>query len=126
MLGVMTLTLPSYANFEVTVNPSQISPINEYKLFLYEESVKQGLSYADFSKLREAIRRESNWIPTAYHKNKNKTEDNSLAQINSCWEKYAKENGYEFYKSDWRQNLQLAVQIYKIQGIKAWTSMRYK
>jgi len=95
----------------------------EWKLFLYEETLRQGLSYKDFVLLREIAYAESGF--NHFNKNgevlvgKKNNKDIGIFQINSYYhEKKAKELELDIRNP--YGNIKYAVLLYKEQGSKPW------
>jgi len=98
-----------------------LSEVERYKLFLYEEVLRNDLTYRDFVLLRKIIQCESGW--RQFDKNGNllvsKKGDVGLFQIS---QKYHLENSkkLDYDISDWKDNLRFGVFLYKKDGSIYW------
>jgi len=89
------------------------------QLYLFE-AVKYDVQ--KYNLLKRIITCESRWDIMAYNK---KSGDYGLFQINEkWWDKKAKELGFENYKDDWKENIQLGIWIYENYGKKPWNWSR--
>lgn len=97
---------------ETSFNPDwKPSETQQAKTYLLEK-----VGYSGFRKMNRVISCESGWDINAYN---HKTNDSGLTQINIVWEETAEELGLD-YKNDFRDNIDMALEILKIQGISAW------
>lgn len=86
----------------------ELTETEQARIYLFN---KVGGDLATYKKWDSIIRAESSWNLNAVNKNKNGTQDSGALQINDIWEKTAKEYGYENYKEEWRDNIDLAFVI---------------
>ena len=105
---------------EYFIPPVQSSPtyvlteVQEQKLYLYERSLEEELTYKQFATLRKVAECESNWEQDAYNQ---KTEDRGLFQLNRVhWAKAQEET--------WQGNIDYALELYLKQGTKPWESSK--
>lgn len=89
------------------------------QLYLFE-AVKYDVQ--KYNLLKRIITCESRWDIMAYNE---KSGDYGLFQINEkWWDKKAKELGFENYKDNWKENIQLGIWIYENYGKKPWNWSR--
>ena len=106
----------------VEATTAVLRPLTEkeiLQLYLFE-AVKYDVQ--KYNLLKRIITCESQWDITAYNE---KSGDHGLFQINEkWWDKKAKELGFENYKDDWKENIQLGIWIYENYGKKPWNWSR--
>ena len=129
MLGaLMLLTKVCSATVASDISPNlklgtpimrELSEIEKAGLYLFEQVGENTLIY---KKLWKVIDCESEWKIDAYN---SKSNDGGLSQINEAtWKKKAVELGYENYKTDYRDNIDMMIWIIKNdpRGINNWNA----
>lgn len=108
------------ATSQTRVELRALTETEKWRLFLFEESLRQGLGYAEFSLLRSIAKCESNW--RQYRRDGSVVESNGnvgLAQIN----RIAHEGTYTKMNIDPENpydNLKFMVYLYKRDGVAPW------
>ena len=129
MLGaLMLLTKVCSATVASDISPNlklgtpimrELSEVEKARLYLYRQVNED---YNIFKKLVKLIGCESEWKIDAYN---SKSGDGGLSQINEAtWDKKAKELGYEDYKTNYEDNIDMMLWIIKNDpsGIKNWNA----
>ena len=91
-----------------------LSEVQQQKLYLYERSLEEGLTYRQFATLWRIAECESHWEQDAYNK---KTNDKGIFQINIVhWAKAQEDT--------WQGNIDYALELYLEEGTGPWKSSR--
>lgn len=113
---VMELKVASQTRVELRA----MTEAEQWKLFLFEESLRQGLRYSEFVLLRSIVQCESNW--RQYNKDNSVVVSSGnvgLAQIN----RFAHEATYTKMNLDMENpydNLKFMVYLYERDGVRPW------
>ena len=111
----LPIAIQSYVNLKSSsyqaIGLRKLSEQEQQKLYLFNQVS------GEYRLLSRVINCESRWQANAYN---SKSKDYGLFQINSrSWDKKAKELGYN-YKTDWQDNINFGLWIYRNYGIRQW------
>lgn len=120
MLGVVSMQAP-------TVELNKDLPPPKYKVLSYT-STKAELKLAVIEEfgveMAKIVDCESGYNVKAVNRNTNKTTDKTIFQINSTHRKMIKEMGYDYDNLTVPQSFEVAREILKRQGKRAWVCSR--
>ena len=112
------------ATSQTRVELRSLTEENQYKLFLYEQVIGEGLTYADYRILHDIVKAESRWRQFdetgVVLKGVINQKDTGLFQINtSFWLAKANQLEYDIYEPE--GNLKMGLWIYRNHGVKPWS-----
>lgn len=119
LCGFISSIANSKAATYQAVTLRELTEKEQAKLYLLDK-----VGYTTYRKMSKIAEAESNFNQDAVNK---KTQDFGIFQIHeSAWNEKAQELGYENYKTDYRDNIDLAIYIAKQSNGKAWYSSYHK